>query len=104
MTDEEQQNQPEVELLDFWAPWCGPCKIMDPILYEIEEDYKDKLAIRKLNVDEEANQPLMATYNVLSVPTYILLRGDEVLASFIGAQHKATITDKIDSALKAEVR
>lgn len=101
---EETTTDPTLELLDYWAPWCGPCKIMDPILHEIEEEYNEKLAIRKVNVDEEENQPLMATYNVLSVPTYVLKRGDEVLASFIGAQHKATITDKIDSALKAEVQ
>jgi thioredoxin 1 len=57
-------------LLDFWAPWCNPCKLMNPILDEIEKDYK--LKIQKINVDEDA--AMVQQYNITSVPTYILLK------------------------------
>ena len=92
-------NQPSLELLDFWAVWCGPCKIMEPILNELEEEYKDKLSIRKLNVDEAENQQLVSKHNILSIPTYILLKEGEVVGTFIGTQPKAAIAEKIDSLL-----
>ena len=100
---QELQNEDEktskLELFDFWAVWCGPCKIMDPILHEIEEEYKDKIAIKKYNVDEEQNQQLVQQYNVMSIPTYLLMKDGQVVATFIGTQPKATITNKIDELL-----
>jgi len=88
-----------LELLDFWAVWCGPCRIMEPIITQLEEEYKDKLTIKKLNVDESENQPVMLQHNVLSVPTYVLLKDGEMMGSFIGVQSKATIVAKIEAAL-----
>src|SRR6266545_10903 len=97
---EEAQNanetKPSLELYDFWAVWCGPCKIMDPILHEIEQEYKDKLTITKYNVDEEQNQQLVQQHNVMSIPTYILMKDGQIAATFIGTQAKATLTSKID--------
>jgi thioredoxin 1 len=105
MSDETNENhnqektQPSLELLDFWAVWCGPCKIMEPILEEIEQEFGDKLTITKLNVDEEPNQPLVSKYNVLSIPTYVLLKDGEVIETFIGVQPKALIANKITTTL-----
>jgi thioredoxin 1 len=90
----------KVELLDFWAVWCGPCKIMDPILHEIESEYVGKLTINKLNVDDEVNNDLVAKYQVMSIPTYILLVNGEVEGSFIGVTPKEMMKKQIDEALK----
>ncbi len=90
-----------IELLDFWAVWCGPCKIMEPIMDEIEKEYANKVTIRKINVDEEEHQQLVQQYNIMSIPTYILKNKGEVVDHFVGAQSKPTITNKIDGLLKS---
>ena len=73
-------------LLDFWAPWCSPCKLMNPILDEIEKEYD--LKIQKINVDEDS--AMVQQYNISSVPTYILLKEDGEIVSFVvGAKAKA---------------
>jgi thioredoxin 1 len=94
-----EKNNPELELLDFWAVWCGPCKIMDPVLDEIEHEYKEKLAIRKINIDEEEAAHLVEQYQIMSVPTYILVKGGEVVDHFVGVTQKNAFTQKIDAAL-----
>jgi thioredoxin 1 len=72
-------------LLDFWAPWCNPCKLMNPILDEIEKDYK--LKIQRINVDEDS--AMVQQYNITSVPTYILLKEDGTIVNFVvGAKAK----------------
>jgi thioredoxin 1 len=73
-------------LLDFWAPWCNPCKLMNPILDEIEKDYK--LKIQRINVDKDS--AMVQQYNITSVPTYILLKEDGTIVNFVvGAKAKA---------------
>ena len=73
-------------LLDFWAPWCSPCKLMNPILDEIEKEYD--LKIQRINVDEDS--AMVQQYNISSVPTYILLKEDGEIVSFVvGAKAKA---------------
>ena len=75
-----------MQLLDFWAPWCNPCKLMNPILDEIEKEYQD-LEIVKINVDEDAG--MVNNYNITSVPTYILIKDDGEILSFVsGAMPK----------------
>jgi len=73
-------------LLDFWAPWCSPCKLMNPIIDEIEKGYD--LKVQKINVDEDS--AMVQQYNIASVPTYILLKDDGEIVSFVvGAKAKA---------------
>ena len=73
-------------LLDFWAPWCSPCKLMNPIIDEIEKEYD--LKVQRINVDEDS--AMVQQYNITSVPTYILIKDDGEIVSFVvGAKAKA---------------
>lgn len=75
-----------MQLLDFWAPWCNPCKLMNPIIDEIEKDNPD-LEIVRINVDEDAG--MVNNYNIQTVPTYILIGNDGEIISFVkGAMPK----------------
>ena len=84
-------------LLDFWAEWCGPCKMIGPILGELSEEYADKVKIVKLNVDENNNTAIQ--YAVRSIPTLILFKDGQVQAQHIGAAAKGQLKQFIDSNL-----
>jgi thioredoxin 1 len=84
-------------LLDFWAEWCGPCKMIGPILVELSEEYADKVKIVKLNVDENNNTAIQ--YAVRSIPTLILFKDGQVQAQHIGAAAKGQLKQFIDSNL-----
>ena len=90
-----QSDQPV--LLDFWAEWCGPCKMIGPILGELSEEYADKVKIVKLNVDENNNTPIQ--YAVRSIPTLILFKDGQVQAQHIGAAAKGQLKQFLDSNL-----
>ena len=83
-------------LVDFWATWCGPCRMVAPVIEEISEEYKDKVKVGKLNVDD--NPSLAAKYKVMSIPTLMLFKGGTVVDHVIGAQGKAQIKAMIDKA------
>jgi thioredoxin 1 len=89
----------KVALLDFWAEWCGPCKLMNPILEEIEKEFGDKVEFKKYNVDEPQNEPLMTKYQVQAMPTFFIEKDGEVVESFVGAQSKSVLISALNKAL-----
>jgi len=85
-------------LVDFWAPWCGPCRVVSPVLAEINAE-RDDMRVVKLNVDE--NQQTAVKYEVLSIPTMILFKNGQMVKKLIGAQPKARIEAELEPALAA---
>ena len=84
-------------LLDFWAEWCGPCKMIAPLLNEAADDYSDKLAVVKLNIDENPNTP--QKFGIRSIPTLMLFKDGAVHAQKLGAMSKKQLTEFLDSNL-----
>ena len=88
----------EAVLVDFWAPWCGPCRVIAPSLEEINEERSD-LRVVKLNVDE--NQATAARYQVMSIPTLIVFKNGEVAKQIVGALPKNRLVQELEPALAA---
>ncbi len=84
-------------LVDYWAEWCGPCKMIAPILDEVSTAYKDKLVVAKMNVDE--NRDIPAKFGIRGIPTLMLFKGGELAATKVGALSKAQLTAFIDQQL-----
>ena len=84
-------------VVDFWAEWCGPCKMIAPILSEIAGEQADQLTIAKLNVDE--NPDIAMRYNVLSIPTLLVFQGGEVRKRVVGAKGKGQLLQELDEFL-----
>lgn len=84
-------------LVDFWAAWCGPCRMVGPVIEEISKDYEGKAVVGKVDVD--ANQEFAAKYGVRNIPTVLLFKNGEVVDKQVGVAPKSTYTQKIDAAL-----
>jgi len=78
-----------IKVLDFWAEWCGPCKFMNPIIEELEKELKGKVEFEKINVDE--NQQKASQYQVMSIPTYIIVKDGKEQDRIIGATQKENL-------------
>jgi thioredoxin 1 len=89
----QEQIQKGLTLVDFWAPWCGPCKIQLPIIDELAEEIAGKAAISKVNVDEEPE--LAAQYSVQSIPTLILFEDGKLVETMVGLQSKESLKEKL---------
>ena len=85
-----------VELLDFYADWCGPCKVMDPIIHELSQTWGDKVKIIKIDVDKEQDKSMQ--FGVMSIPTYVVMKDGKEVERLIGAVPKQTLKNKIESA------
>ena len=95
--DEKVLNSGEPVLVDFWAPWCGPCMTLGPTLDALAGEYQGKVTVAKMNVDENANTPV--TYGVRSIPYMVVFKDGKILDSIVGAVPKTQLQDLMDKAI-----
>lgn len=95
--DTEVLNSDQPVLVDFWAEWCGPCKMLAPVLESVVDDYAGKIKIVKINVDE--NPETAPKFGIRGIPTLILFRNGKVSATKVGALSKSQLTDFLDEQL-----
>lgn len=87
----EVMNSDRPVLIDFWAPWCGPCRMLSPTISEIAEEYGDKVKVCKVNVDEQGE--LASTFGVMSIPTLVVIKEGKVVNSAVGVRPKDQIVN-----------
>ncbi|MDY6387358.1 MAG: thioredoxin [Fibrobacter sp.] len=92
--EQEVLHSDKPVLIDFWAPWCGPCRMLSPVISEIAEEYGDKIKVCKVNVDDEGE--LAASFNVMSIPTLVVVKDGKVTNSAVGVRPKVQIVEMID--------
>jgi thioredoxin 1 len=90
-------KSPQPVLVDFWAPWCGPCRMLAPIVEELSKEYGGKVRVAKLNTDD--NPGTAARYNISAIPTMLIFKGGQVVDQMIGVQSKSDIKKKLDRLL-----
>jgi len=95
--EQEVLNSTTPVLIDFWAVWCGPCRMIAPIVEELSAEYDGKVKIGKMNVDENRNIPMK--YGIRSIPTLLVFNNGEVVDKLVGAVPKNAITDKLEAQL-----
>jgi thioredoxin 1 len=95
--DETVQSSSEAVVVDFWAEWCGPCKMISPILEEIASEHKDKVRVVKLNVDD--NPDVTRRYDVMSIPTLIVFKDGQAKKRLVGAKGKGQLLQELGEFL-----
>lgn len=93
----EVLDKKDVTLIDLWAEWCGPCKIMNPVIEELVTEYEGKAVIGKLNVDDNPEVPMQ--YNVRGIPTFLIFKNGELVDKVVGATTKQALKDKLEAYL-----
>jgi len=99
--EQEVVNSDKPVFVDFWATWCGPCRIISPIVEELAKDYEGKVDFVKVDVDQ--NRELASKYNISSIPTLAIFRNGQVVAQAAGAASKESIRTYIDKNIQTEV-
>jgi thioredoxin 1 len=96
---EEVLNSDLLVLVDFWAPWCGPCQMLGPILEEISQELSGQVKICKINIEEAENQELALSYQVRSIPNMKLFKQGEVIKEFVGLRSQEDLMEEIKSEI-----
>lgn len=96
--DKEVINSQLPVFVDFWAEWCGPCRMVSPVVEELASEYAGKINFVKVNVDE--NNELASKYNVFSIPTLAIFKGGQIVAQQVGAASKSSYKNMIDKSLE----
>ena len=84
-------------IVDFWATWCGPCRMLSPILDEVEEEMSDKISVVKVNVDDA--DEIAAQYRIMSIPTLLFIKNGQIVDKTVGAMPKPALVEKINANL-----
>ncbi|MFC1645031.1 thioredoxin [Patescibacteria group bacterium] len=93
--EEEVINSEQVTLVDFWAPWCGPCQMMGPIIDELAKDVEGQFKVGKVNVDE--NSEIASKYGIMSIPAIKIFKGGEIVKEFTGVQDADSLKAELGS-------
>ena len=94
--DEELKNN-ELVVVQFWAPWCGPCMMLKPVVEEVAKEYSDKMSFTKMNVDD--NQEIPMKYSIRSIPSLVFFKNGELVDKSVGSLSKKALIDKIDKII-----
>lgn len=93
----EVLDNDQVTLVDFWAPWCGPCRMIGPVVEELSSEYEGKATIGKVNVDE--NPEVSSKFGIRSIPTLLFIKGGEIVDKQVGVAPKSVLQQKLDALI-----